>query len=797
MKPNAARKANRSKPSILFVDDEQRVLNSMRALFRRDYNLFLTTRGDEALKIIDQNDIDVVVADQRMPIMTGVEILSRVKVSSPNTIRILLTGYANATAIEAAINSGEVYKFLNKPCPVEELRGTIRQAADIATVTAQKNSENYKQQVAAQNFTNSMKDVRVKPSLAERLNRIMEAVNTRKKNGKIESSGPIKSGGELISKEEPDAKDNMPLPSVSKPMETIADTPAKNQDGDHTLIDAIPKSTDDLDIKTAQSESAHPIANEFAPEEVNITATGKPSRNEPMRIAAREHEKPVGLKIGDVSSLETKKLLNAVDSGSGALLSAGKKPPALNAESAEPADTQSISAPSTPEVQKSNTISTTRRMTVDDDSVDTESNATKLETIKLEFDLIGKDDEDESMLSEFVEKALSPRATDTTDTNATAESGSDNEQSTSTNDHNLTAAPYSQLNGAIHAIPPGLSDRISAKISRSIASKPKSVVPTTKIPALSPEPFVDENVDENLFSESVTEKRSFPVLTVPGHITDKENAKAAANEKFDSVEITLGGNTHEIVDLTHSVEIIMSGDTHRIRGSAEESLGARTDMTLPGGMGGFGNQHNEAEVPSAEAELSDETIGTPGNQSLADENRRMRVVGTGKYRISIIVFSSDKAFAKSVGRSLHGFFYTFHATTIEQLTYAIKGVDPAVLITDVSTEPDFVQELVARFKQQVPELVTMVASQHRDADLMIKLINYGQVFRMVDKPMSPTACKMYVREALKRHLQLRKNPELVRQHVDRKIEGESKLPSNINRLISGLKLGRVRRLLGR
>ena len=88
-------KAKTGKPSVLFVDDEKRVLNSMRAMFRRDYNLFLTTRGDEALKIIDENDIDVVVADQRMPMMTGVEVLTAVKSSSPDTVRILLTGYAD------------------------------------------------------------------------------------------------------------------------------------------------------------------------------------------------------------------------------------------------------------------------------------------------------------------------------------------------------------------------------------------------------------------------------------------------------------------------------------------------------------------------------------------------------------------------------------------------------------------------------------------------------------------------------------------------------------------------------
>ena len=85
---------SRAKPKLLFVDDEQRVLNSMRIMFRRDFDLYLACHGDDALKIIQDQDIDVIVADHRMPQMTGVEVLSRVRVLSPRTVRILLTGYA-------------------------------------------------------------------------------------------------------------------------------------------------------------------------------------------------------------------------------------------------------------------------------------------------------------------------------------------------------------------------------------------------------------------------------------------------------------------------------------------------------------------------------------------------------------------------------------------------------------------------------------------------------------------------------------------------------------------------------
>ena len=116
------------KPKVVFVDDEKRVLNAMRALFRRDYELFLTTSGQEAIDYCVEHDVDVIVADQRMPEMEGVEVLGAVRQQAPRTMRILLTGYADLDAIEGSINHGEVFRFLSKPCPPDSLRSTIEQA---------------------------------------------------------------------------------------------------------------------------------------------------------------------------------------------------------------------------------------------------------------------------------------------------------------------------------------------------------------------------------------------------------------------------------------------------------------------------------------------------------------------------------------------------------------------------------------------------------------------------------------------------------------------------------------------
>jgi len=101
-------------------------------MFRREFDLFLTTDGASAVKLVAENQIDVIVADQRMPGMSGVEVLDQVKRISPDTSRVLLTGYADAAAVNDSINIGEVFRFLGKPCSPKVLRETLRLAVDAA-----------------------------------------------------------------------------------------------------------------------------------------------------------------------------------------------------------------------------------------------------------------------------------------------------------------------------------------------------------------------------------------------------------------------------------------------------------------------------------------------------------------------------------------------------------------------------------------------------------------------------------------------------------------------------------------
>ena len=120
------------KPRILFVDDEVRLLRTLLRICKQDYDVHTADNGATALEIIENQDIDVLVSDQRMPEMAGIEVLRRAKEISPRTMRILLTGYADLTSIIGSINEGEVFRFINKPWANENLKSTLSEAASIA-----------------------------------------------------------------------------------------------------------------------------------------------------------------------------------------------------------------------------------------------------------------------------------------------------------------------------------------------------------------------------------------------------------------------------------------------------------------------------------------------------------------------------------------------------------------------------------------------------------------------------------------------------------------------------------------
>lgn len=116
---------------VLYIDDEINNLNSFKAAFRRDFNIFTAQSAREGRKILDTNEIGVIITDQRMPAMTGIEFLETILPVFPDTIRILLTGFADINAVMDAINRGQVYKYLVKPWQNEELKMYIQNALEI------------------------------------------------------------------------------------------------------------------------------------------------------------------------------------------------------------------------------------------------------------------------------------------------------------------------------------------------------------------------------------------------------------------------------------------------------------------------------------------------------------------------------------------------------------------------------------------------------------------------------------------------------------------------------------------
>jgi serine/threonine-protein kinase len=118
-------------PRVLFLDDEERILKTMKALFRSKYDVVTATDGQTALDYLRRDRVHLVVSDQRMPGMTGVEFLRKAKDVSPNTMRILLTGYSDLSAILGSINDGEVFRFISKPWDNQEIQKVIGEAVDI------------------------------------------------------------------------------------------------------------------------------------------------------------------------------------------------------------------------------------------------------------------------------------------------------------------------------------------------------------------------------------------------------------------------------------------------------------------------------------------------------------------------------------------------------------------------------------------------------------------------------------------------------------------------------------------
>src|SRR5438094_10513353 len=115
---------------ILVVDDEQDNLDAFRFNFRKTFDILTATSGPEALTVLADKDVAVVVTDQRMPKMTGVELLREVRERRPDTVGIILTAFTDVDVLIEAINLGQVYRYITKPWDAKEVKGILTQAIE-------------------------------------------------------------------------------------------------------------------------------------------------------------------------------------------------------------------------------------------------------------------------------------------------------------------------------------------------------------------------------------------------------------------------------------------------------------------------------------------------------------------------------------------------------------------------------------------------------------------------------------------------------------------------------------------
>lgn len=157
--------------NVLYVDDEENNLNSFRAALRRNYNVYTALSGEEGMEVLAKTDIHVIVTDQRMPNMTGVQFLQHIPREQDN-IRIILTGFSDMESIIEAINTGMIYRYITKPWDKDELKITIDNA--IETVMLRRNNKQLIQELQEHNEQLEQK-VRLRTKEIEKQKEIIEA----------------------------------------------------------------------------------------------------------------------------------------------------------------------------------------------------------------------------------------------------------------------------------------------------------------------------------------------------------------------------------------------------------------------------------------------------------------------------------------------------------------------------------------------------------------------------------------------------------------------------------------------
>jgi DNA-binding NtrC family response regulator len=163
------------------------------------------------------------------------------------------------------------------------------------------------------------------------------------------------------------------------------------------------------------------------------------------------------------------------------------------------------------------------------------------------------------------------------------------------------------------------------------------------------------------------------------------------------------------------------------------------------------------EPPSA----SDSALSTSASRAAGAAAAAPRA----KNGLGVIVFSTDEEMLDAVQKAVRGRLPVYAASNIVKVVKILTEQQPGVLITDVSNDKTTIQAMTARLKQHLPQLVTIAVSPHRDVLDMVWLINHGQIFRFLRKPLSPGRCAISLQAALQHHRMLLKDPELCRRHA--------------------------------
>lgn len=163
--------------NLLIIDDEPEVIKALTRIFRKDYNVFSTTDAERAFGIMETEKIQVIVSDQRMPGITGVEFFSKIKYKYPDAIKLILTGYSDIEAVKDAINKGQVFRYVTKPWDPYEIENIIKEAFDKSDLIIQNRELLESLKEANENLENKVKE---RTKELEKLNSKLSELNIEK-----------------------------------------------------------------------------------------------------------------------------------------------------------------------------------------------------------------------------------------------------------------------------------------------------------------------------------------------------------------------------------------------------------------------------------------------------------------------------------------------------------------------------------------------------------------------------------------------------------------------------------------